>query len=388
MKEIVLDVLVVVFPILIYFMYSIDNKMIEKNKNNLYFEFCTLSSIYLLLNISSNLICSLYLNSFLIIFYYKKKSLYALLISILTLIFSFYIDINYIILLIPYIIYFILYKKNNKYLIYIISIVSSIIFLIINDINLFNINIIISFIILNIILIKILNKIDNTFKLYQTLEEVHNDKLISSSLFKITHEIKNPLAVCKGYLDMYDVSNISHSKKYIPIIKEEIERTLVILNDFLSISKLNMNKDIIDINMLLEQVLNNLDILFKKNNIKIKSNILDKEIYIDADYNRLTQVFVNILKNSIESIENNGLIELNDYIEKNNIVIKIKDNGVGIKDIEKIKEPFFTTKTNGTGLGVPLSLEIIKKHNGVINYDSNNKGTLVTIKLPIICFDN
>ena len=166
------------------------------------------------LNISSNLICSLYLNSFLIIFYYKKKSLYALLISILILIFSFYIDINYIILLIPYIIYFILYKKNNKYLIYIISIVSSIIFLIINDINLFNINIIISFIILNIILIKILNKIDNTFKLYQTLEEVHNDKLISSSLFKITHEIKNPLAVCKGYLDMYDINNISHSKKY------------------------------------------------------------------------------------------------------------------------------------------------------------------------------
>ena len=233
-----------------------------------------------------------------------------------------------------------------------------------------------------------MEKLDNTFKLYKTLDDIHNDKLISSSLFKITHEIKNPLAVCKGYLDMYDSNNTDHSKRYIPIIKEEIDRTLILLNDFLSMSKLSINNDIIDINMLLEQVLENLSILFKKNNIKIKSNIDNNEIYINADYNRLTQVFVNILKNSIESIEKNGVIELTNYIEKNNIVIKIKDNGIGIKDIEKIKEPFFTTKLNGTGLGVPLSIEIIKKHNGTIDYNSDNSGTTVTVKLPIICFDN
>ena len=65
-----------------------------------------------------------------------------------------------------------------------------------------------------------------------------------------------------------------------------------------------------------------------------------------------------------------------------------KDNGEGIKDIEKIKEPFFTTKENGTGLGVPLSIEIIKKHKGIMDYESSDLGTTVTIKLPIIAFDN
>ena len=387
MKEIIVDAVIVVFPIFIYFFTSINNKILEA-KNNLCFEFCVFSSIYLLLNTSNNLVLSLYLNSFLILFYYKKNNIFIILMSILTLVFNTYLNINNIILIIPYIIYYIMYKKDLKYLSYFITIINSIIFLITNNINLFNISIVISFIILNEVLIKIMKKLDNTFKLYKTLDDIHNDKLISSSLFKITHEIKNPLAVCKGYLDMYDSNNIDHSKRYIPIIKEEIDRTLILLNDFLSMSKLSINKDIIDINMLLEQVLENLNILFKKNNIKIKSNIDNNEIYINADYNRLTQVFVNILKNSIESIEKNGLIELTNYIEKNNIVIKIKDNGIGIKDIEKIKEPFFTTKLNGTGLGVPLSIEIIKKHNGTIDYSSDNSGTTVTVKLPIICFDN
>ena len=141
-------------------------------------------------------------------------------------------------------------------------------------------------------------------------------------------------------------------------------------------------------NYLLEQLVNNLSILFKKKNINISTNIIEDEVFISGDYNRLMQVFINILKNSVEAISKEGKIEINNYIENNNIVILFKDNGEGIKDIEKIKEPFFTTKENGTGLGVPLSIEIIKKHKGIMDYESSDLGTTVTIKLPIIAFDN
>lgn len=386
MKEIITNLVIVVFPILVYFIYSVNEKSLELKENNLFFEFCVISSIYLLLNISKT--NYLYLNSFLIICYLKNKKIFSLLISIIIIISYSFININLLpIYLLIYISYYIYYKKNIDFLPLIITIISSILFLSMSD-NIINLLSVILFVLLNYILIKLIKKLDEIFKMYISLEEAHNDKLISSTLFKITHEIKNPLSVCKGYLDMYDINNTSQSKKYIPILKEEIDRTLVILNDFLCISKLKVDLDILDINMLLEQTLDNVNILFKKNKIKTDINLLKDEVFINGDYNRLIQVFMNIIKNSVESIEKNGVIELSDYIENNNIVILLKDNGIGIDDIERIKEPFYTTKTNGTGLGVPLSIEIIKKHNGTIEYESNKSGTLVTIKLPIISFNN
>ena len=72
---------------------------------------------------------------------------------------------------------------------------------------------------------------------------------MKNCLFQITHEIKNPIAVCKGYLDMFDVNNKEHAVKYIPIMKEEISRTLYLLEDFLSMNRLKVHKEIVDINI-------------------------------------------------------------------------------------------------------------------------------------------
>ena len=329
MREIIINLIIVVFPLLIYFIYSLNDKILDLKTNNLLFEFCLFSSIYLLFNTNINIY--LFLNVFLLISYYKNKNILSIIISIIIILYN----INYNIILIPfyiiiYLLYYLIYKNNKKYLSYIIIITSILIFIILNGINILNINIILSYILLNILLIKLLNKIDNIFNIYKSLDDIYNNKIITSSLFKITHEIKNPLSVIKGYLDMYDISNINHSKKYIPIIKEEVDRTILLLNDFLCINKLNMDLDILDINYLLEQLINSLNILFKKNNIKLNNKIDDSEIYINGDYNRLTQVFINIFKNSVEAIESNGEIELTDYIEDNNVIIKIKDNGIGI----------------------------------------------------------
>ena len=91
-----------------------------------------------------------------------------------------------------------------------------------------------------------------------------------------------------------------------------------------------------------------------------------------------------MIKNSIEAIEKNGVISI-DYKIEENFKIIIDDNGMGIPkdELEKIKEPFYTTKKNGTGLGVSLSIEIVNAHNGKINYIPLKKGTRVIIELPI-----
>ena len=102
------------------------------------------------------------------------------------------------------------------------------------------------------------------------IKEIERNKQIKTSLFRITHEIKNPIAVCKGYLDMFDKDNQDHFKKYIPILKDEINRTLLLLEDFLAMNKVKINKDIIDINLLIEEVVKNIKMLCTKNNIELK----------------------------------------------------------------------------------------------------------------------
>ena len=87
----------------------------------------------------------------------------------------------------------------------------------------------------------------------KSLQDLEREKQLRMSLFQITHEIKNPITVCKGYLDMFDVNNKDHAKKYVPILKSEIKRVLVLIEDFLSITKLKIDKEIIDVTTLIEE---------------------------------------------------------------------------------------------------------------------------------------
>lgn len=238
------------------------------------------------------------------------------------------------------------------------------------------------------VIIYFLNKTEEVLKLHMNIKEIKHNEQIHTSLFQITHEIKNPIAVCKGYLDMFDSENPKHFKKYIPILKDEINRTLLLLEDFLAMNKVKINKDIVDINLLIEEVIKNIDMLCQKNNIKLTSNIIDDDIYINADYNRLTQVFINLLKNGVEAIPKNkeGKILVSEKIKDDHIIIIVKDNGKGMSKelLNKIKEPFYTTKQKGTGLGVSLSEQIIKAHNGSLVYESKEgEYTKVIVTLPI-----
>ncbi|MEG2311153.1 MAG: ATP-binding protein, partial [Bacilli bacterium] len=234
-----------------------------------------------------------------------------------------------------------------------------------------------------LLIIYFVKKGEDIIKYHMNVKKLEESKQIQVSLFKITHEIKNPIAVCKGYLEMFDINNSEHSRQYIPIIKSEIERTLHLLVDFLSVDKYKIEKDILDINLLMEEVIYNFKPLMKDKNISLDCNFDEEELFIEADYNRLSQVLINMIKNSVEAISENGLITINISNKKDHIIINIKDDGIGIENISKIKEPFFTTKKNGTGLGVSLSNDIVKAHNGTIKYQSKlNQGTLVTITLP------
>lgn len=404
--SIVLSSIFIAFPLLLYLFYVAHNRNIEKQENDLFLGLALFSSMYLLIRIGDQVLVEknlILINIPIIIAYIKSRKIEAVILSVIAAFYYISISHSILILVIEYIIYFILYLLKDTKIIRINDYVFGTIFIVIK-LFMYIMNVVISgkqsyplydiiacFIICYVIMIFIITLLkrgDDILKYHMNFKELEKEKQIRLSLFKITHEIKNPLAVCKGYLDMLNTSNKDQCTRYIPIIKEEIDRTLLLLQDFLSVNKIKLDIDILDVNLLLEESLNSLETLLKEKNIKLNFDEED-EIYINGDYNRLVQVIINIVKNSIESLEEkeDGVISINTELDDKNVYIYFKDNGCGIleENLKKIKEPFFTTKVKGTGLGVSLSYEIIEAHNGKINYESTyGEGTLVTIKIPLM----
>ena len=188
---------------------------------------------------------------------------------------------------------------------------------------------------------------------------------------------------------MLDLDNKISSIKYVNIIKGEIERTLVLMDDFLDYTKVKVNKNIMDVNYLLEDTVSSLSSLFKNKEVKTNFKIKDEEVYINGDYNRLKQVLVNIFKNSIEAKKKGKKpsIKLRTKKIDGNYIITISDDGIGMdmEELNNIGKAFYTTKLKGTGLGVLLSKEIIELHEGKLIYTSaKGSGTSVDIVLPIL----
>ena len=211
------------------------------------------------------------------------------------------------------------------------------------------------------------------------IEKVEKENNLRDSLFKLTHEIKNPLAVCKGYLDMLNLDDREKSSRYIGIVKSEIDRSLNVMNDFMEYSKIKICKEIFDMGMLLDEVYDSFKFLVSDKNDY-------EDIYVNGDFNRLKQVFVNIIKNSIESISDSGIITISVLVESDKVIVSISDTGCGMteEELSNIKEMFYSTKRNGTGLGVALSDEIVLAHNGEMNYSSvKDEGTTCCVILPM-----
>lgn len=390
---IMLDSILILFPILVYLVYLQTNKNINKKNKELMFNLSIFSSLFLIIQFSNNnyILINFLVMSILVLISYLKDN-YIIANGLLIILFIEY-QIS-IILFIPYLLLIIIYiiKKLKKIpdfiFIDIFMILESICLIFIKQISIVNIFLFLSIYLIIHIIYLLIKKSEDIINYHIEYKELQKEKQIRLSLFKVTHEIKNPIAVCKGYLDMLNVNNKEQVSKYIPIIKSEIERLLTLLEDFMLVNKNNVDLDIMDINLLLEEVTDKLKPLLDEKNIKLESNLIDDDIYIYGDYKRLSQVFINLIKNSIEAIPNEreGLISIKNSIKNNTLNIVIEDNGMGIsKDImNKIKEPFYTTKVRGTGLGVSLSNEIISAHKGTLNYVSKEgKYTKTIIDLPL-----
>lgn len=405
-ETVITDVILAIMPFMLYLIYLIFVRNIEQKENDLFFDIALFSSLYALLRLSPSSEMNskvVLINIPLFMAFMKQRTFMVILMSAVIVNFSSkYFSVPWFYIGLEYALYYAIFAGmkykiyQKKYFILTFFILKSIFFFLefVYDAGLtpYNVGVWLTlyfvFILSLYFSLQLFSKCEEITIYFVNVQNQEQEMMLKSSLFRITHEVKNPIAVCKGYLDMFDVDNPEHSHKYIPIMKEEINRTLLLLQDYLSISKIRLDKDYMDVNLLIEDVMGNFSLMMKEKNIKSELELIDDDIYIMGDYNRLMQVLVNLLKNSMEAIplEREGVIKVKTTVQNDKFYIEIEDNGEGItKEVmEKIKEPFFTTKTNGTGLGVSLSTEIIKAHAGKLIFDSTPfVGTKVKIWLPI-----
>ncbi|MDR6553177.1 PAS domain S-box protein [Paenibacillus qinlingensis] len=202
----------------------------------------------------------------------------------------------------------------------------------------------------------------------------------------IAHEIRNPITSIKGFIHLMQ-SGFGEKKKYFDIMTSEIERIEMILSELLILAKPQLIKyERKDIRVLLSQVMTLIDSQAILNNVEFIAEFKPGVTHLYCDENQLKQVFINFIKNAIESMPNGGKITIEIHSDHDQeMKIRLIDQGCGIPNdvLSKLGQPFYTTKEKGTGLGFMVSKKIIENHSGHIKVESEvDKGTTIEITLP------
>lgn len=207
------------------------------------------------------------------------------------------------------------------------------------------------------------------------------------------HEIRNPLTSIRSIIQYVEpeVKN-PEKRKMISNAITEVDRINEIIKGLLSFSRLSdANMEPFDLKELLHQTISLISSTTFARNITTAISFQTRQSIITADAGQLKQVFLNIVLNAVEAICEEGSISISvkEFREEGRadfFIISIKDTGTGItqENIDKVFDPFYTTKAEGTGLGLSISYGIVHKHQGELEIQSQpGKGTEVIIKLPV-----
>lgn len=243
--------------------------------------------------------------------------------------------------------------------------------------------------------------ITKTYESRQKLKRAEQLASLTTLAAGVAHEIKNPLGSISIYVQLIekiikknmdnDCQCYKDFREYSDIIKEEISRLEDTINSFLfSVRKLELNIEDININELILSTVSFLKYEIEKNNINLDIKFDIDNLILKLDEKYIKQSLINIIQNAIDAMSDNDDKKKEIYIKLKTIdnyaVISIKDTGTGMKDetLNKIFEPYFTTKRHGTGLGLTNVVRIIEAHNGNITIESEyGKGSEFIIKLPL-----
>jgi len=226
-------------------------------------------------------------------------------------------------------------------------------------------------------------------------------KLKSDFVANVSHELRTPLQSIKlGLETVYNghaTKDLESQKKILPVVLQQTSRMENIVNDLLSLSRIELQEHIrpndkVDLNEIISHSIELNKEILKKNNIKCEFEEKSKNIKTNGDRNRLIEVFNNLIDNAIKYSEKNKKIIIKTKIVEDSFIAVIKDEGIGIskENIPQITERFFrvdpakSKEVGGTGLGLAIVKHIVNQHRAEMIISSEiNKGTEITLNFPL-----
>lgn len=225
-----------------------------------------------------------------------------------------------------------------------------------------------------------------------------NEQKKDELIVYLAHDIKTPLTSMIGYLsllDEIDDMNQKRREKYIKIALEKSYRLEELINELFDVARFNsekiiLEKEKLDLNLMIEQIIDDFYPTLKEMNKKIEYTHSDN-LTIEADSDKLSRVFNNLLKNATNYSSDGTDITVKSFKKNNEVIVEVTNKGKQIpkEKLDRIFEKFYrldyarTSKTGGSGLGLAIAKEIVELHNGTIKAVSNKEETKFIVTLPI-----
>ncbi|MBO0585961.1 ATP-binding protein [Sporosarcina sp. E16_8] len=231
---------------------------------------------------------------------------------------------------------------------------------------------------------------DRTEEMAMEKRLAHSNSLstIGELAASIAHEIRNPMTTLKGFVQLLKISATADTMKYLSVIDEEIDRMESILSEMLILSKPGLNeKTTFSLGVLVADMI---QVVYPKAlmdgiTITQKDNIL-KDSLIVGDSDKIKQVLLNLFKNAIEAMTPGGNLSIFVNLDSpGKVILGVSDTGKGMDkyQVKKVFIPFFTTKSDGSGLGLPFVLKNIEEHGGTVTVESKvDIGTTFIVTFP------
>ncbi|MBN2738572.1 MAG: PAS domain-containing protein [Spirochaetales bacterium] len=226
------------------------------------------------------------------------------------------------------------------------------------------------------------------------LRRAENLAALTTLTAGVAHEIKNPLGsigihiqLIQKALNKYKKVSSEDISEYLKIIEEEVARLNKIVMDFLfAVRPINADLRPGDINLVIRDLLKFLKYELQEAHVELVVDLGElPEINLDNKF--MKQALLNILQNALSAMPDGGKLGITSYFKQNQVYVEISDNGTGIPEnqMEKIFEPYYTTKDFGSGLGLTLVFKIIKEHQGDITVNSRlGEGTVFQLMFPAL----
>ncbi|WP_249901942.1 ATP-binding protein [Paenibacillus sp. PK3_47] len=224
-------------------------------------------------------------------------------------------------------------------------------------------------------------------KLRSELDNVERLTLVGQMAAGITHEIRNPMAVVRGFLQLMREKSPDELNSYYQIVMDELDRANSIINDFLSLAQSRISEtERVQLHHVIEELspLIWADANLRGQSVELKLN--PSLPLLQLNVREIKQLILNLVRNGMEAMEPKGVLTVETRINGDKVDLLIRDTGGGIPQdqIDNLFVPFFTTKNQGTGLGLPLCLSIVERHKGLITVNSEEgAGTVFTVSFPV-----